>query len=201
MKEDFTYKKRFGISTSIRYIPDVVINPKYEKAFNTYYKKFLKEHELLGSVIRRKRFDGLLKRIMHDGDDLHYCKRVEIRHISKTVGFGVFAKVNIPPYSILNHYAGLLTLDKEIDINNDSTFKFSDIKKYSLDAAKQGNWCRFMNHCRERDKRTNATAWEHYSEWGPRIIFTANHRGIKKGTQLLYSYGDEYWEEGQFEEF
>jgi len=201
MREDPTFKKRFGISTPIRYIPDVVVDPKIEKAFQTYYKKFLREHELLGSPLRRKRFDGLLKRIKRERDDLHFCKRIEIRFINKNVGFGVFAKVTIPPYSLLNHYAGLLTLDKEIDPNNDSTFKFSDIKKYSLDAAKQGNWCRFMNHSPEKDKRTNVTAWEHYSEWGPRILFTANHRGIKKGTQLLYSYGDEYWVEGNFEEF
>ena len=199
MKEDPTYKERFGISTPIRYIFNVEIDPHYEKAFCTYYKRFLNEHELLGSYLRRKRFDGMIKRIHREGDDLYYCKCVEIKYITKNVGFGVFAKVNIPPYRLLNLYAGLLTLDEDVNPNNDSTFKFSDIKKYSLDAAKQGNWCRFMNHSPQKNKQTNVTAWEHYSDWGPQIIFTANHRGIKKGTQLLYSYGDEYWEEGQFE--
>lgn len=199
MKEDPTFKQRFGISTSICYLPDVKVDSRYDKAFHSYYKRFLKEHELLGSADRRKRFDGMIKRIQKEGDDLYYCKRVSIRFISKKVGYGVFAKVDIPPYSLLDLYAGLLTLDKNVDLSNDSTFKFSDIKKYSLDAANQGNWCRFMNHSPERDKRTNVTAWEHYSLWGPRIIFTANHRGIKSGDQLLYSYGDEYWDEKNFE--
>lgn len=201
MKQDPTFKKRFGISTPIRYIPDVVVDPKCQKSFEREYAKFLREHELLGSKQRLKRFDGMIKRIQKEGDDLYYTKKVEIRYISKKVGYGVFAKQAIAPYSLLNLYAGLLTYDKEIDPANDSTFKFSDLPKYSLDAAHQGNWCRFMNHSPERDPRTNVTAWEHYSDWGPRIIFTAGHKGVKKGAQLLYSYGDEYWEEGQFVEF
>lgn len=200
MREDPVYKERFGISTPIRYMPDVVVDPKYRVAFERSYKRFLLKHEMVGSRLRLKRFDGLVRRIQREGDDLHYTKRVEIRYINKRIGFGVFARVYIPPYSLLNHYAGLLTLDKEIDPENDSTFKFSEISKYSIDAAKQGNWCRFVNHCGEKDRRLNVTAWEHYSPWGPRIIFTANHRGIKKGAQLLYSYGDEYWEEKEFEE-
>ena len=148
--------------------------------------------------MRRKRFDNLLKKVEKLGDDLPYTTRFEIRYISKKVGYGVFAKERIAPYSILNSYAGLLRPDKAIAMNNDSTFMFSDFESFSIDAGKQGNWCRFMNHSPIGDPKTNVVAWEHYSDWGPRIIFTASHKGIKKGAQLLYSYGESYWEDDRF---
>lgn len=197
-KEDPTYKERFGISTPIRYMCDVEIEPKWEKSFQRAWKKFLDENEPCGSMIRRKRFDSILKRIAKLKDDEPWTRRVKIHFISKKVGYGVFAKENIPPYSILNHYAGLLRPDKAISPDNDSTFMCTEFPAYSIDAQKQGNWCRFMNHSPEGHPNTNVVAWEHYSKWGPRIFFTASRKGIKKGAQLLYSYGDSYWDEDKF---
>lgn len=198
MREDPTFKERFGISTPIKYVHDIVVDPKYQKAYEKAWKKFRKEIEQVGSIYRRKRFDALLRRIQKLKDDLPYTKRVAIRFINKDVGYGVFAKEYIPPYSILNSYGGILKPDKLVNPDNDSTFMFSDFPEFSIDAAKAGNWCRFMNHSPEGSKKTNAVAWEHYSKWGPRIIFTACNRGIKKGAQLLYSYGDSYWEDDVF---
>lgn len=148
----------------------------------------------LARLLGAKKFDRLLKTVEELDDDLSFTTRVEIRYISKKVGYGVFAKERIPPYSVLNSYAGLMRPDKAIATDNDSTFMFSEFLSFSLDAAKQGNWCRFMNHSPPRNPHTNVVAWEHYSDWGPRIIFTACRHGIKKGAQLLYSYGDQYWE-------
>ncbi len=199
MREDPTFKERFGISTSIRYVYDVVVDPKYQKEYEKAWKKFQNEFEEVGSVYRRKRFDALLRRIKKLEDDLPYTKRVAIRFINKTIGSGVFAKEYIPPYSILNSYGGILMPDKLIDPDNDSTFMFSNFSEFSIDATKAGNWCRFMNHSAEGSKKTNVVAWEHYSKWGPRIIFTACHHGIKKGAQLLYCYGESYWEDDPFE--
>jgi len=199
MKEDPTFKERFGISTPIKYVPDVVVDPKYKREYDRAWKKFEDEMEQVGSVHRRKRFDALLRKVHKLGDDLPFTKRVAIRHISKEVGHGVFAKQYIPPYSVLNSYGGILMPDKLVDPDNDSTFMFTEFPKFSIDGVRAGNWCRFMNHSGEGDKKTNVVAWEHYSEWGPRIVFTASHRGIKKGAQLLYSYGEDYWEEGTFE--
>ena len=198
MLEDPIFKKRFGISTPIRYIPDVIVDPEAEVIFEKAWKRFIKKMGPSGGLIRRHRFDSFLNRIAKLGDHLPYTKRVAIKFISKKVGYGVFAKVSIPPYSILNHYAGILKEDKKIDPDNDSTFMLSDFAKYSIDAQKAGNWCRFMNHSREGDPSTNVIAWEHYSKFGPRIIFTAGRKGIRKGSQLLYSYGDSYWNEDDF---
>ncbi len=198
MKEDPIFKERFGISTPIKYAPDVTVDPKVQERYDRAWKRFLKKHEPCGSAYRRKRFDSLLKRIEKQGDDLLFTERFEIRYISKKVGYGVFAKQYIPPYSLLNSYGGVLKPDKLIATDNDSTFMFSDFTSFSIDAQKTGNWCRFMNHSPEGNSHTNVVAWEHYSKWGPRIIFTACHKGIKKGDQLLYSYGDSYWEDDGF---
>lgn len=197
MKTDPTFKERFGISTPIIYSHDVIVEPKYREKYNRAWKKFCSEFELCGSMRRHKRFDGLLKKIEELGDDLPFTKRVEIRFINKEVGYGVFAKQYIPPYSLLNHYAGVLKPDKAISEDNDSTFMFANFPDFSIDAAHVGNWCRFMNHS---ETAGNVTAWEHYSKWGPRILFTAGSKGIRKGAQLLYSYGDSYWEEEGFDE-
>ena len=137
-----------------------------------------------------------------DGSDERYCKRVSIRYINKTVGYGVFAKEDIAPYSTLHHYAGILTVDDKLNEEDDSTFAFSELKKYSIDAMREGNWTRFMNHANERDCKNNVVPWEYYHKEGPRIVFTAGVRGIKKGEQLLYSYGEDYWEaKGKFVNF
>lgn len=198
MKEDPTFKERFGISTPIRYMHDVRVDPRFEKSYKRAWRKFQNEMERVGPAKRLKRFDNLLRTIIESGDDERYTRRISIRFISKKVGCGVFAKERIGPYALLNSYAGLLRPDKAIHQDNDSTFEFGDFKSFSIDAEKQGNWCRFMNHSPIGDPNTNVVAWEHYSEWGPRIIFTAGRSGINKGAQLLYSYGDDYWADKSF---
>lgn len=195
---DPIFKKRFGIETSIRYIPMVEVEPKWLKSYESAWKRRKKKIRHSTSKTLRKRFDGLLKRVERLGDDLPYCNRIEIRFINREMGFGVFAKENIPPYALLNCYAGIMKPDRLIKASNHSTFAFYQFKPFSIDAEKAGNWCRFMNHASEKNPKTNVVAWEHYSKWGPRIFFTASHRGIKKGDQLLYSYGEFYWKEREF---
>lgn len=198
MKADPIFKERFGITTPIRYVPSLVVDPKVEEAYKKAWKKFQKETEPCGSLLRRKRFDRFLRQIEEQQDDALFCTKVEIRYINDQVGFGVFAKEKIAPATILTHYAGILKLDEAISTSNDSTFTFSDFPLFAIDGQKAGNWARFMNHSPEKHKSTNVVAWEHYSQWGPRIVFTACRRGIQKGEQLLYSYGDSYWEEDGF---
>lgn len=192
---DPIFKERFHLLTSIRYLFNVVIEPSYQKSYEKAWKNFLKKKKTRAPRWLFFRFNAFLKRIEKLKDDLSYCKRIKIVYINKQVGYGVFAKTYIPPYSILHHYAGIIKPDKKISSKSDSAFMFSDFPSYSIDASQAGNWTRFMNHGKEKGKHTNVVAWEHYSRWGPRIIFTASWKGVKKGEQLLYSYGEKYWEE------
>lgn len=194
---DPVFQKHFQIRSKIRYMYDVGIEKGLEEKFHRAWRRFYKTYKP-EKTNRHKRFDGFFERVRKGSFAETNSDRVAIRYINKTIGYGVFAKKDIAPYSILNHYTGLIRLDKTIDPENDSTFTFSDFPKYAIEALSQGNWTRFMNHGKERAPETNVTPWEHYIPEGPRIIFTASHRGIKKGEQLLYSYGDLYWEDEEF---
>ena len=189
------FKKYFGIDMPIIYLSDVKVQKKIEKRFERSWTRFYNKAEPLLSEAREERFEAFFRQLEKDGCDERYTRRVTIRFINPLVGYGVFAKEDIPPYSTLNHYAGLLMLDEEIDPDHDSTFSFTEYKTFSIDAMKHGNWCRFMNHCPEKEPKNNAIPWEYYHETGPKIVFTSGAKGIKKGKQILYSYGDDYWTE------
>ncbi len=191
MGYDPVFRRLFCLKTKIRYISDVEIDPRYVKGFTRSWKAFYSSSKNKISPSRRKIFSSFFKRLKSLGTDEPFCKKVAIRFVNRKMGYGVFALEDIGRYALLNHYAGVLTKDSSIGLHNKSTFTFQEFPRYSLDAEKRANWCRFMNHSEEG----NVLAWEYYLPEGPRIIYTAGSKGIKKGEQLLYSYGDDYWTE------
>lgn len=199
---DPIFKNRFNIKTPIVYLSDVKVDQEFKTQFQRAWKRFYKKADSLLSNTRQKKIDAYFRQMERDGSDERYCRRIAIRYVSKTVGYGVFAKEDIAPYATLHHYAGILTGDDKLNEEDDSTFAFSELKKYSIDAMRAGNWTRFMNHADENDVKNNVVPWEYYHKEGPRIVFTAGAHGIKKGSQLLYSYGEDYWEaKGKFVNF
>jgi len=189
---DPIFKRYFGIETPIIYISDNKIQKSVEKRFQISWKRFYNRSSSTLSLSRTKQFDLFFRKLKKDGCDERFVRRVTINFINHVVGFGVFAKTDIPPYSTLNHYSGVLISDKDIEPHRNSTFSFTGYKAFSIDAMEHGNWCRFMNHCDEGD---NVIPWEYYHESGPKIVFTSGSKGIKQGAQLLYSYGKDYWSE------
>jgi hypothetical protein len=195
---DVVFQERFGIKTQIEYLNDVEVDSNVAARFKRSWKRFLPKAKPIISEYRGERLDAFFRQLEIDGTDERYCRRVTIRYISPKVGYGVFATEDIPPYSTLHHYTGILMLDDDIDPDHDSTFSFSEYKDYSIDAMHKGNWTRFMNHGDPAKGATNVIPWEHYIDEGPRVVFTTGRFGVKKGRQLLYSYGDEYWTERKF---
>ena len=191
MMDDLFYE-RFGIETTIKYCHDVILEKGLGKLFYGKWNPFFSKNHSPCPEYREKSFLSFFRRLEKNGDDILYCNRVFIRYIDSTFGYGVFASEDIAPYSILNHYAGQFRLDKEIEESHDSVFSFNDFGGFSIDGSKMGNWTRFINHG-EADSN-NVISWEVYLPQGPRIIFTSSHRGILKGEQLLYHYGDQYWD-------
>jgi SET domain-containing protein len=195
---DPTFKRKFGIQTSIVYLKNSYVEEGLEKRFAAAWKRFYKKSETLVSDYRTQRFYAFFRQLGREKGDDRYTKKVAIRFIDPKVGYGVFAKENIPPYSTLHHYTGIFRLDRKISVRHDSTFSFNKFSLFSIDAMKAGNWTRFMNHSDEKNPKTNVIAWELYLEEGPRIVFTSGSHGIKKGAQLLYSYGEIYWKTKNF---
>lgn len=197
---DSQFAKKFRIKTPIKYLVECEVEKGKRKLFVESWKKAFRRAKDGLSETRRRAFAAYFRRFEREGDAV-YTQRLAIRHISAKVGYGVFAKEDIAPYSTLGHYVGVLRPDQEIDENNDSTFCFGDFPLFSIDAKKAGNWTRFMNHSEYKDPKTNVVAWEYYTKESPYILFTAGSGGIKKGAQLLYSYGDKYWHDNPFTHF
>lgn len=187
------FKERFGVTPPVKYIEKSTIRKCYLEEFQKSYKKFFKKFKPCLSKTRSHQIKKFFEKLENSVNDLAYCEKVSLRFISKKVGYGVFAKQDIPPYTVLHHYVGEMLPTRNLKDSHDSTFSFEHFPDFSLDAMKRGNWARFMNHSDVGTEANNITVWEYYDEDGPKIVFTSGSKGIKKGAQLLYSYGEEYW--------
>ena len=138
---------------------------------------------------------GCLECILESSDlaDDRYAQRVEIKYISKKVGYGVFAREDIPR-GIVGLYAGEL---KKLNRFSTSRYLFSFItpllREVMIDGSRRGNWAAFINHSPLGSKVNNLIVKEYFYKGLPYILFYAPKK-IKKGAQLLYDYGDSYWE-------
>jgi SET domain-containing protein len=192
------FKERFGVKPPVKYLEKTIIAERYKEAFLEKYSNFFKKYKEKNSKTRIKQLKAFLKKLNKADSDLNWCKRVSLKFINKQVGYGVFAKCEIPPYSTLHEYVGELVPTEKLKESHDCSFSFEYFPEFCIDAMKKGNWTRFMNHCERDDPANNVIVWEFYTKDGPHIIFTTGNKRVKKGAQLLYSYGDEYWENKTF---
>ncbi|MEC8307060.1 MAG: SET domain-containing protein-lysine N-methyltransferase [Chlamydiota bacterium] len=187
------FDAHFQLATSIRYLKEIEIPPFLQQTFKRAWKPFYSNYSSHLSTTRKKQFQQFAETVARHPYDQKYCHRVMIDAISQQVGYGVFATVDIPPYSILHQYSGILVRERDANPHSDSLFAFSKFSGFCIDAAEAGNWTRFMNHAPLGHPAQNVIVWEYYRPAGPMIIFTAGSQGISQGSQLLYSYGDDYW--------
>jgi len=113
----------------------------------------------------------------------------EVR-LKKELQRGLFAAAPIKKGAVVGHYSGRLLRECVVNCDSDYVFSFSDkaYMKWLIDGEKVGNHMRFINH----SKKYNLEAVELYYGKLPRIVFIAC-RDIKKGEELFFSYGAEYW--------
>jgi len=118
---------------------------------------------------------------------------VEIRYIGPEVGYGVFATESIKSGAYLGSYLGKIRL---FDILNDgmNNYLFSypmpgpRERSLTIDAEECGNFTRFINH----SFSPNLKPMPAYRDGIFHIILVAD-LDIKKGQQLSYNYGVNYW--------
>ncbi len=189
------FKELFGVKSPVIYIEAIALKKCHLSNFKKLYDKYYKKCKAKLSKTRKSKFEAYFRNLVRTGNDFNYSKRISIKYINSKVGYGIFAKESIAPYSTLTHYVGEMLPTKLLKESHDSTFSFEHFPDFSIDAMKKGNWARFMNHADLGKKSNNVVVWEYYTKKSPFILFTAGHRGIKKGEQLLYSYGEEYWAE------
>ncbi len=184
-KIDPVFKKIFQIKITREYTGKVLPQRSF---------KAPKPSRLPPAMTRRKRaYIDCIENSTMDGTDL-YAQRVEARFIDDKVGYGVFAKKRIPKGTVLGMYTGKLKL---LAGDSHSKYLFSfhakALKDVLIDGKNTGNWTGLMNHSPAKSAKTNVDVKEFFYNGLPYIIFYA-YKPIKKGDQLLYDYGDDYWE-------
>lgn len=186
-------------SKAVSYVSDVFIEEESKAAFQKRWDKY-------GEKLRVKRLNALEKKcrrlieeVKKKGDDGPFSKSIEIRLVSRKVGYGAFAKKNIPANTPIGLYAGALryiTLKRDKDFKDNSyLFGFEGVREmiyFSVDAEKERNFAAYLNHAQTKSPLCNVYATFHFEKDLPRIMLITS-RAIKKGEELRYDYGKGYW--------
>ncbi|MFA6476088.1 MAG: SET domain-containing protein [Candidatus Paceibacterota bacterium] len=100
-------------------------------------------------------------------------------------GLGIFAGEDIPKGACLMEYFGR-TLEPKEEYTINSKYLFEINSKKTIDGSIRENKARYFNH----SCRPNAEA-----DIVKGHVYIMSLRKIKKGEEVLYDYGKEYWNE------
>lgn len=117
---------------------------------------------------------------------------VRLRFIDDVIGWGVFAEEDLKPMTFIGEYAGCVRGKKRADTKNAYCFQYAIVSgestRYTIDARDQGGIVRFINHSSTPNLMSALATHQNLSH----IVLFA-HRTIRKGEQLCYDYGADYW--------
>ncbi|WP_213358310.1 SET domain-containing protein [Chlamydiifrater phoenicopteri] len=116
-----------------------------------------------------------------------------ISWIDSYIGYGVFASKNIPAWSYIGEYTGILRRRKAVWMDeNDYCFRYPlplfTIKYFTIDSGNHGNFTRFINH----SDNPNAEAIGVFHD-GLFHVIIRSIKPIKAGEEICYHYGPLYW--------
>ncbi len=125
---------------------------------------------------------------------------VELRFLGPQVGWGLFAGTDLKRLSWVGEYTGVVDLAQDEEdltlveghFHSDYAWNFPDElpdgEFLEINALKQGNEMRFVNHSFTPNLSPDHTLWN--GRW---VTFFRTRRPIKAGEQLTINYGEEYW--------
>ncbi|KIK71337.1 hypothetical protein GYMLUDRAFT_33487 [Collybiopsis luxurians FD-317 M1] len=123
-----------------------------------------------------------------------------IRHISDPSHpafnqFGLFAAKKIPAKAHILDYIGQVHTDERLESDYDlSLHRFLSGESVGIDASRIGNEARFINDYRGIRGKANAVFIDYRNENGElRMGIFASGDDIKKGEELVVSYGKGFW--------
>jgi len=122
-----------------------------------------------------------------------YLPEVSIHDLGKKVGYGLFAEERISDGSYVGEYTGLVRKNdrRYCAPMNNYCYEYpvlDEIERSHVIDATDGNLTRFINHSFEPNLKPVHVYHEGYFH----LIFLAI-KEIKKGDQLCYNYGKQYW--------
>jgi SET domain-containing protein len=124
-----------------------------------------------------------------------YIAKVYVKWVNDIVGYGLFAAEDIKRRSFIGEYTGIVAPNTEV---HDTSYAWGfSLKKHDdepdnelmVDALKAGNEMRFVNHSYSPNVAQEWIAVD--GAW--HVVFLAK-KTIKKDSQILVSYGENYWE-------
>lgn len=132
------------------------------------------------------------------------CQLVKIQAIKDSSHpasgqFGLFATQNLKPGTFILPYLGRVHPSSATDSTSDYDIWLDRETDLAVDAARSGNEGRFVNDYRGISTKANAefeTVWcERWGELciGIWVLGGKKAEGIKKGTEILVSYGKGFW--------
>lgn len=109
--------------------------------------------------------------------------------------FGLFATKKIPPRTLILDYIGEIHCDDRLGSDYDlSLYRTADNVSIGVDAQYAGNEARFVNDFRGVKPKPNAFFQERRTERNElRMSVWSGSETIKKGDELLVSYGKSWW--------
>ncbi|KAI0757305.1 hypothetical protein C8Q80DRAFT_1215972 [Daedaleopsis nitida] len=113
--------------------------------------------------------------------------------------YGLFAAKKIPPRTLILDYIGEVHCDHRPASDYDlSLYRTPDHVSVGVDAQAAGNEARFVNDYRGVKPRPNALFQERKTDTGElRMSVWSGSESIKKGDELLVSYGKSWWKARQ----
>lgn len=181
---------------------------KFQNAFNDEWVESLKSYDARlqrRSLSRRLGSVDFLDNLTHAERDQAFGEKIEqgykapvyIKHINDVVGYGLFANEDIPRGNMIVEYTGTLMKDENPDNQPYATSVSARFPKLSLDAEREGNESRFVNHS-YKDDHANAELVTVVHNGLPRNIFVSlggrdQETGIAKDQQILWDYGYGFW--------
>jgi hypothetical protein len=126
--------------------------------------------------------------------------RFYIKLSSPEVGYGLFAKTDIPAGSVIGVYGGRLTrvlpngatdTDYAWSYQNYEDPKTGETFEICIDGRVYGTWLRFVNHKHDSEANLYGMYVPYKNNWY--LMYHARNF-IAKDEELFTSYGDFYWE-------
>lgn len=115
-----------------------------------------------------------------------------VRWVDPLVGYGLFTGENLPQYSLVGEYVGVVRKrSSKLDRYNHYIFGYVAADSYTpfvIDAERRGNHTRFINHS---DTPNLYSTWLIVKNVCHIILVTK--QTVPQGTQLTYDYGPTYW--------
>lgn len=114
----------------------------------------------------------------------HHFKKVKVKRGLN--GLGLFADEDIKKGEMIIEYIGNILTDKETDKIPDSRYIFSVSKNYNIDGTPRWNLARYCNHSCDGNAESDVKK---------KRVFIKAIKNIKKGDEIVYDYGEEYFVE------